>query len=96
MQQLIDNVVTEFNKVKTSLEKVAPSLDKLAANGADLDRLLLNDLEKSVWMDVAREVQSNLTDDTIRSAVRRMPPEFYELRGAELEAILVERRNSPK
>jgi methyl-accepting chemotaxis protein len=31
VQRLIDNVVTEFRKVKTSLEKVAPSLDKLTA-----------------------------------------------------------------
>jgi methyl-accepting chemotaxis protein len=34
VQQLIDNVVSEFSKVKTSLEKVAPSLDKLTAASA--------------------------------------------------------------
>lgn len=34
VQQLIDSVVAEFHKVKTSLEKVAPSLDKLTAASA--------------------------------------------------------------
>jgi methyl-accepting chemotaxis protein len=44
VQQLIDNVVTEFNKVKASLETVAPSLDKLA--GAS--KAVSKDLDKGV------------------------------------------------
>ena len=44
VQQLIDNVVTEFHNVKASLEKVAPSLDKLA--GAS--KAVAEDLNKGV------------------------------------------------
>jgi len=44
VQQLIDNVVTEFNKVKASLEKVAPSLDKLA----QASKAVAEDLDKGV------------------------------------------------
>jgi hypothetical protein len=70
-----------------------PSLDKLAANGSDLDRFLLTDFEKSARMEVVRDVQPRLTDDIIRSAARRMPSKYYELRGTEHEDILVPRRD---
>ncbi len=60
VQQLIDNVVTEFNKVKTSLETVAPSLDKLA----QASKAVSEDLDKGV-----EEFRSVIATSLIVSAV---------------------------
>lgn len=61
--------------------------------GSEVDRRVLNDLERSVWMDVSADVHSRLTDDLIDNAVRRMPKEYYELNGRELSTRLKHRRD---
>ncbi len=77
----------------SKFEKDYPPIWKATNNGWDLDRFLLTDLEKSEWMEIARDVQSRVTDEVIEAAFRRMPPQYYELRGSELEEILKARRN---
>jgi hypothetical protein len=44
-------------------------------------------------MEIAREVQSRVTDEVIDDALRRMPPEYYQLRGADLGSTLRARRD---
>jgi len=61
--------------------------------GSEVDRRVLIDLERSIWLDVAADVHSYLTDDVIDEAVRRMPKEYYELNGAELSGRLKHRRD---
>jgi len=74
-------------------EKKYPSVDGLTIDGWDVDRYLLTDIEKSEWMQIAREVQSRVTDEVIDDALRRMPPEYFKLRGAELALALKARRD---
>jgi hypothetical protein len=62
-------------------------------NGREIDRRVLTDLDRQVWMDIAADVHSCLTDDVIEKAVRRMPKEFYELNGEELSRRLKIRRD---
>ena len=62
-------------------------------NGWDLDRFLLTDLEKAEWMEIAADLQARITDDVIDTALRRMPTEYYELTGAEIDGILRRRRD---
>jgi hypothetical protein len=65
----------------------------LTKNGWDMDRLLLTNIEKSEWMQIAADVQAKLTDTVIEDGIRRLPPEYYELRGPELVSKLKGRRN---
>ncbi len=68
-------------------------LRRATKNGWDVDRFLLTDIEKREWMEIARDVQSRLTDEVLEDGLRRMPPEYYELRGEEIYAKLKQRRD---
>lgn len=67
-------------------------LDGVLMNAWGVDRWLLAELEASAFEEAARELQGRLGDDVIERALRRMPPEWYELSGAETLAALVARR----
>jgi hypothetical protein len=62
-------------------------------NGRDLDRRFLVELDWPVWDSVANALKSRLTDSVIANAVRALPPEHHQLRGAELAAALRSRRD---
>jgi hypothetical protein len=70
-----------------------PGLEGLTWNGRDVDRYLLTDLERPVWEEIAADVRDRVTDEVIEAAVRRMPPEYYELNGKELAGRLRKRRD---
>lgn len=77
----------------TRFETGYPAIKHLGFNGSDFDRLLLNDIGRSRWLDIATEFQNALDDDTVEAAVRRLPPPYYALRGPELEQLLRGRRD---
>jgi hypothetical protein len=62
-------------------------------NGRDLDRRLLVELEWPVWESTAIGLQSALSDAVINNAVRELPSEHYQLKGADLAAALRSRRD---
>jgi hypothetical protein len=62
-------------------------------NGRDLDRRFLVELDWPVWDSVANALESRLSDSAIANAVRALPPEHYQLRGAQLAAALRSRRD---
>jgi hypothetical protein len=66
----------------------------VAKNGWDVDRFLLTDIDRAQWMAVVMDVQAKLTDAVIEEAVGRLPPEFLELRRAEITSILKARRTN--
>jgi hypothetical protein len=70
------------------------SLKGLTFDGWDVDKRILADLDKDVWNEVAAELRSELTDEVIEAAVRRMPPEYYAKDGARLTAGLRSRRDT--
>jgi hypothetical protein len=65
----------------------------LVWTGLDMDRLLLAGVPWSVWQEEARALRERLTDDVIAAAVRRLPAEHVQLRGASLTAALASRRD---
>jgi len=67
-------------------------LDGALMNAWGVDRWLLAGLEASAFEEAARELQGRLGDDVIERALRRMPPEWYELSGAGTLAALAARR----
>jgi hypothetical protein len=62
-------------------------------NGADVDRWPLSDLDREDFTEAARHVQSLLTDEIIDAAVKKLPPEWYELNGELLARRLKSRRD---
>lgn len=76
-----------------SLRPRITDLSGLTHNARPLDRRLLASLPLAAWDSIANFVQASLTDEVIATAVRRMPPEHYSVRGADLEAILRGRRD---
>ncbi len=70
-----------------------PPMRNVTWNARDLDRRLLVDLERPVWDSIAVALQGHLTDSVIRSAVERLPPEFYAIDGEALGRALRGRRD---
>lgn len=70
------------------------SLDGLTFDSWDVDRRLLNDLGPEAFDEVAREVQSKLSDSVIEASVRRMPKEWFDVVGPETIAALKRRRDA--
>lgn len=70
------------------------NLVKLNRIAWNLDRLLLNALGKAEWQRVADAFQQRITDATIQTAVRNLPPQFYALRGETIVQKLQSRKNT--
>jgi hypothetical protein len=58
------------------------------------DKIFLNELDAAVWQKAIKKFQNSLTDDVIKSAVRKLPKEVYAINGAMLETRLKSRRNT--
>ncbi len=71
-----------------------PGIDGLTWNGRDVDRRILVDLEKPAWEEVARDVQTRITDDVIAEAIARFPPEYQAIDGATIAQSLRKRRDA--
>jgi len=70
-----------------------PTAKKITWSGRFVDRRFLTELDKKTWDYVTAEVKSQLTDDVIERAVKRLPPEHFKKAGRELIAQLKNRRN---
>src|SRR5262249_65864 len=51
----------------------------LTWNGREQDRRLLAGLERSAYVELAKELQAHVTDEVIDRAVRRMPKEYAHI-----------------
>lgn len=63
-------------------------------NARFFDRLFLTQLSEKDWLEEVRLVQSRLTDNLIREAVRQMPEPIYNLSGPEITRKLISRKNN--
>jgi hypothetical protein len=62
-------------------------------NARYFDRYFLNALSEDDWKEQVAFVQSKLTDNLIKSAVKRMPDTIYKLSGPETISNMIARRN---
>jgi hypothetical protein len=69
-----------------------PTLEGLTWNGRFIDRFLLPNLERAAYVEISQDIQRKLTDEVIERAVRRMPKEYFALRGKEITSALKKRR----
>ena len=58
-----------------------------------IDRIFSNKLDKADWERIATDMQQQLTDTDIETAVKNMPPEIFAIRGNTLIAKLKSRRS---
>lgn len=58
-----------------------------------LDRLLLSDLERPAWDELAEDLQRRLTNEVIAAAVARMPLAYQRMEGPRLARALERRRD---
>ena len=65
----------------------------LTYNGRHIDPVLLNQISRDRWMEIAAEVQAALTDDVIAQGLAQWSPEAYALDGKGIEAKLRSRRD---
>ncbi len=71
-----------------------PHIFGLTWKGRYLDRRHLAELEWPQWEQVAKDLQSRLTDAVIDAAIRRLPDEHYRVGGAALAKRLKGRRDA--
>ena len=65
----------------------------LMINASFIDERLLHELTREDWQEIAKQLQSNLTDDVIEKAVRQLPETVYTLVGTEISQDLKSRRD---
>jgi hypothetical protein len=70
-----------------------PDIKWLAYWARDFDRLFMNNLEKEDWEKAIKQFQANMTDNVIHTAVSKLPPEIYAIKGQLFEQKLKHRRD---
>ncbi|MBC7912722.1 MAG: metallophosphoesterase [Pyrinomonadaceae bacterium] len=90
LPRLITKAVPDLQSFEYEIKDVA----KLSIAARNLDRNFLNKLTRVQWLQIAFEIQTKLTDKVIEDAVRRMPPEVFNISGQEIIAKLKSRRNN--
>ena len=69
-----------------------PQINDLSWSGRHLDRRFLAGVSRADWDSLTNHIQHALSDSVITSAVRHMPPSWFEKTGPELIEILKARR----
>lgn len=87
--KVLGKIFPEFQSFDADIKD--PSILSLAAR--NIDRNILNQLSRSEWQRLAREIKEQLSDEVIQTAVARMPEEVYRLSGLELISKLKSRRD---
>lgn len=72
--------------------KKTPDVISLTYSGRHLDRRFLLDIEYARWQKITETFLAQLTDDVIKDAVKKLPPEIYAKSGEELTQKLLGRR----
>lgn len=69
------------------------NLKGLNHNSLDMTRRFTNQLTRPEWMEIARDIETSLTDKIIEEAVRKYPGPVFEKYGDETIRLLKIRRN---
>ncbi|MGK7392468.1 MAG: metallophosphoesterase [Candidatus Cyclobacteriaceae bacterium M2_1C_046] len=76
-----------------SFEHEVNDVKELNQVAQNLDRMILNELTREDWHRVAIEIQIQLSDLVIESAIKDMPPEVFPYSGDEIISKLKSRRD---
>ncbi len=86
--RFVSKVIPDIQSFEMNIGKPAD----LSIAARNLDRNLLTELTKEDWQRIAVQMQSDLTDEIIEGAVKKMPSEVYNESGQEIIAKLKSRR----
>ncbi len=75
------------------LTKELKPLNKVNVISKDFDRLFMNGISKQSWDSITTQFIANITEPVIHSALKKMPPEIYAIRGSTIDSSLVKRRS---
>lgn len=64
----------------------------LCFNARYVDRSFLTGLSRQQWIDMAKELQTRVTDEVIEEAIQRLPPESFHIEGESIIAKLKARK----
>jgi hypothetical protein len=59
----------------------------------NIDRYFTNKLSLNDWLDIARNLESHLTDSIIKSSIQQLPLEVYAINGEQVIQTLIVRRS---
>jgi hypothetical protein len=79
-----------------NFENNYPQVNDITWSGRFLDRRFLAPVKKAKWDSVTNYIQSKLTNEVIKNAVKHIPEEWYKKHGEELITTLIMRRNNLK
>lgn len=68
-------------------------IDHLPGMIKPFDQFFLLDVPESVFIEIAKELQEDLTDEEIETAIKSWPPEFYEIDGQTIIRNIKARRS---
>jgi len=68
-------------------------LNGLTFNGRFFDRSFMTEPGMEVWVNIAEDIQLNLSDEVIHEAISELPSNIYDSTGVEIEAKLRSRRD---
>ncbi|NWF50801.1 MAG: BamA/TamA family outer membrane protein [Ignavibacteriaceae bacterium] len=71
-----------------------PDIKFLTWNGRYLDRRILPELNRSQWDSIAAFVSNKFSDELIERALKKLPPQHYEICADEIRSKLNVRRNN--
>ena len=77
-----------------NFEEDYPQVNDISWSGRYLDRRFLAPVTKVQWDSVTQYIQSKLTDDIIKDAVKKVPKEWFKNQSKELVEALIQRRNN--
>ena len=89
LTKLFSPITRKFQNFDETIKNVP----YLAYNARYFDRSFLNQMDRSDWAIMAKEVASSLTDDAIDESINTLPEEIQNLRKNEYQKILRSRRH---
>ena len=93
-----DGLVMNISNRKWLMRKFQPFREEirdiagLAFNARYFDRSFLVEADLNTWLEQAKKLQELMTDETFEAGLRDLPPEAYQVNGAELLSTLKARR----
>lgn len=81
-------------KHTNNFKKESKHLKHLNFKSWQFDKTFLNELDAAMWKKNITLFRKQLPDETIRAAVKNLPPEIYTIDGKSLEEKLISRRNT--
>jgi hypothetical protein len=90
---LLVDIVSLFKPHLNKFTTNATGIEELSEKTRDLDKQFTAQLRKEDWEMIIKQFQNNVTNSVIEAAIKKQPKEIFAIRGRELIAKLISRRD---